>query len=106
MNPADLLRQWISLQLVAKYSKSNYLAQTKTILRQIRHCGRYCRLYEQTTLLDREIAAWRKGRLLPLHRALSKIRPYEFHEGLSCSNLCAKRLIAIRCYSRPSWGSS
>jgi hypothetical protein len=38
LNPADLLRQGISLQLVAKYSKSNYLAQTKTILRQIGHC--------------------------------------------------------------------
>jgi hypothetical protein len=86
MNPADLLRQGISLQLVAKYSKSDYLAQTKTILRQIDIAGDISRLHEQTTLLDREIAAWRKGRLLPLHRSLSRIRPYESPEGLSCSN--------------------
>jgi len=38
MNPSDLLRQGISLQLEAKYNKSNYLAQTKTVLLQITHC--------------------------------------------------------------------
>jgi hypothetical protein len=46
---------------VPKYNKSDYLAQTKTILRQIDIAGDFLRHHEHTTQCDREIAAWRKG---------------------------------------------